>query len=230
MNEGRPASRGGVKGPPAVRGRGAGGGRFISRPEELHLLLHGMAEAPVKRPMNAFMVWSSEERKRVSALHPKMHNSEISRRLGEVWRALDEDERRPYRERAKKLRELHAQEHPGYKYAPRKRKREKGETRGPGTLPGPPAPTHPGQGALQPAIHDENSGRSGGLQPGEERGPYSYFSYPGAPQAEASFHPVSDVSALYGLGLYDFGERRGVQPQVHYQTVEVDGGGSLISL
>ncbi|XP_069805750.1 transcription factor SOX-15-like [Dendropsophus ebraccatus] len=184
-----------------------------------------MAETPVKRPMNAFMVWSSEERKRVSALHPKMHNSEISRRLGEVWRALDEDERRPYREQAQRLRELHAREHPGYKYAPRKRKREKAENRGPNP---PPPQQQPGTGALQPGGHDESSGSSsGGAQPGE---PYSYLSYSAVPQTDPTFPMVSDVSALYGLGLYDFGERRGIQPQVHYQTVEVDGGGSLISL
>ncbi|XP_069618353.1 transcription factor SOX-14-like [Ranitomeya imitator] len=179
-----------------------------------------MAEAPVKRPMNAFMVWSSEERKRVSALHPKMHNSEISRRLGEVWRALGEDERRPYREQAKRLRERHARDHPGYKYAPRKKRRQKVESRAP-TTPGAQDPRVPSSG--RPAGGEEESS-------GCEGPPCSYMSSLGAPRADVSFPVVSDVSALYGLGLYDFGERRGIQPQVHYQTVEVDGGGSLISL
>ncbi|CAI9592860.1 unnamed protein product [Staurois parvus] len=73
--------------------------------------------------MNAFMVWSSEERKRVSAQYPKMHNSEISRRLGEVWRGLTEEDRRPFREEAKRLRVQHARDHPGYKYTPRKKKK-----------------------------------------------------------------------------------------------------------
>ncbi|XP_073507179.1 transcription factor SOX-15-like [Phyllobates terribilis] len=177
-----------------------------------------MAEAPVKRPMNAFMVWSSEERKRVSALHPKMHNSEISRRLGEVWRALGEEERRPYREQAKRLRERHARDHPGYKYAPRKKRRHKAESRAP--TPGARDSRQPGSG-LQAGGEEESSG---------EGQPSSYLSYLGAPRTDMSFPAVSDVSALYGLGLYDFGERRGIQPQVHYQTVEVDGGGSLISL
>ncbi|XP_066446216.1 transcription factor SOX-15-like [Eleutherodactylus coqui] len=174
-----------------------------------------MAEAPVKRPMNAFMVWSSEERKRVSALHPSLHNSEISRRLGAVWRALDEDERRPYRERAKRLRELHARDHPGYKYAPRKKRKPRSKT--------PPAPRPTGDPS-----RPEESG-AGSCQP-PHREPHCYLSYPGAPRADAAFSAVSEVSALYGFGLYDCGERRGIQPQVHYQTVEVDGGGSLISL
>ncbi|KAM4036975.1 uncharacterized protein ACNLHF_015793 isoform 1-T1 [Anomaloglossus baeobatrachus] len=176
-----------------------------------------MAEAPVKRPMNAFMVWSSEERKRVSALHPKMHNSEISRRLGEVWRGLGEDERRPYREQAKRLRERHARDHPGYKYAPRKKRRHKAGSR---------APSAPTAGA---GAEPRDGGAPGAEEDGEGEA-CSYLSYLGAPRADASFPVVSDVSALYGLGLYDFGERRGIQPQVHYQTVEVDGGGSLISL
>ncbi|XP_073429795.1 transcription factor SOX-15 isoform X2 [Dendrobates tinctorius] len=122
-----------------------------------------MAEVPVKRPMNSFMVWSSEERKRVSALHPKMHNSEISRRLGAVWRALGEDERRPYREQAKRLRERHALDHPGYKYAPRKKRRRKAESR-PAT-PGARDPQLPAGGGL-PAGGEEESGGGGEGPPG----------------------------------------------------------------
>lgn len=36
----------------------------------------------VKRPMNAFMVWSQIERKIMAETFPDMHNAEISRRLG----------------------------------------------------------------------------------------------------------------------------------------------------
>lgn len=75
----------------------------------------------IKRPMNSFMVWSRLERKKISEANPKMHNSEISKRLGASWKLLTEEERKPYAEEAKRLRELHMEEHPEYKYRPKRK-------------------------------------------------------------------------------------------------------------
>lgn len=79
------------------------------------------ATAHVKRPMNAFMVWSQIERRRISEYQPDMHNAEISKRLGKRWKTLNEQERQPFIEEAERLRLLHLQEYPDYKYRPRKK-------------------------------------------------------------------------------------------------------------
>lgn len=72
--------------------------------------------------MNAFMVWSRQERRRIAQECPRMHNSEISKRLGVQWKKMTEEEKGPFVMEAKELQAKHSRDHPGYKYKPRRRK------------------------------------------------------------------------------------------------------------
>ena len=71
--------------------------------------------------MNAFMVWSQLERRKIINRNPDSHNAEISKNLGKTWRTLSEEERQPFIDEAERLRLLHQKEYPDYKYKPKKK-------------------------------------------------------------------------------------------------------------
>ncbi|XP_069892789.1 transcription factor SOX-18-like [Dipodomys merriami] len=144
-------------------------------------------EARIRRPMNAFMVWAKDERKRLAQQNPDLHNAVLSKMLGRAWKELGAAEKRPFVEEAERLRVQHLRDHPDYKYRPRRKKPARRARRPePGLLlPGLPPPPEPFAFREPPPPRPPPSSELDGLGlPTPERSPLD-----GLEPGEAAFFP-----------------------------------------
>lgn len=77
----------------------------------------------IRRPMNAFMIFSKRHRAVVHERHPNQDNRTVSKILGEWWYALGPDEKKQYHELALEVKEAHFKAHPEWKWCSKDRRK-----------------------------------------------------------------------------------------------------------
>uniref|UniRef100_T1J6P3 HMG box domain-containing protein n=1 Tax=Strigamia maritima TaxID=126957 RepID=T1J6P3_STRMM len=77
----------------------------------------------IRRPMNAFMIFSKRHRALVHQRHPNQDNRTVSKILGEWWYALKPQEKKKYHDLAFQVKEAHFKAHPDWKWCSRDRKK-----------------------------------------------------------------------------------------------------------
>lgn len=77
----------------------------------------------IRRPMNAFMIFSKRHRAMVHQRHPNQDNRTVSKILGEWWYALEPKQKQLYYDLASKVKEAHFKAHPDWKWCSKDRKR-----------------------------------------------------------------------------------------------------------
>ncbi|XP_054717363.1 protein capicua homolog [Uloborus diversus] len=77
----------------------------------------------IRRPMNAFMIFSKRHRALVHQRHPNQDNRTVSKILGEWWYALEPERKQKYHDLAYEVKEAHFKAYPNWKWCSRDRKK-----------------------------------------------------------------------------------------------------------
>ncbi|KAK6641151.1 hypothetical protein RUM44_012860 [Polyplax serrata] len=91
--------------------------------KDLPNMQKGSGRERIRRPMNAFMIFSKRHRALVHQRHPNQDNRTVSKILGEWWYALGSEEKQKYHELATEVKEAHFKAHPEWKWCSKDRRK-----------------------------------------------------------------------------------------------------------
>ncbi|XP_047738209.1 uncharacterized protein LOC108674309 isoform X2 [Hyalella azteca] len=114
----------------------------------------------IRRPMNAFMIFSKRHRPLVHHRYPNQDNRTVSKILGEWWYDLKPEEKQKYQSLATEIKEHHYKAHPDWKWCSKDRRKSstsslKGDPSGMPLTPG--GPNSDGLPSLPPTPGGPNS-------------------------------------------------------------------------
>ncbi|XP_056253794.1 uncharacterized protein LOC130182707 isoform X1 [Seriola aureovittata] len=153
----------------------------------------------IKRPMNAFMVWSHIHRCVLRKAYPGVSMIDASVQLGIEWSKLSAEQKSPYFEVADKLKNMHKQQFPDYEFRPQKKRGRECLSSGWGTGQGegqdPGIPSFVSQAippVVPPAIPPAQANILG----------LTMYPYPTLMGYRLGYHPCPSFCPYHAMGLY----------------------------
>lgn len=75
----------------------------------------------IPRPPNAFVIYRGHKQSSVVQGNPGIKNREVSREIGKMWKAETFEVKEKYKKLAEEAKKNHKEQHPHYKYKPRRK-------------------------------------------------------------------------------------------------------------
>ncbi|KAL1792369.1 hypothetical protein ACET3X_008876 [Alternaria dauci] len=77
-------------------------------------------EPKIPRPRNAFILYRQHHQQAITARNPDLNNPDISKIIGEQWKAEGEEQKKVWQDLAQEEKARHQEQYPDYRYQPRR--------------------------------------------------------------------------------------------------------------